>query len=112
MNAVPPGVERNHPLARLTTVRTGGPGDFFARADSAERLTVLLGWADREQIAVGVVGSGSNLLIADAGFRGLVMKLDGALARIEQGKVKKVHDRTLKSIAARLQVTPEDLETF
>ena len=84
MNAVPRGVERNHPLARLTTVRTGGPGDFFARADSAERLAELLGWADRKQIAVGVVGSGSNLLIADAGFRGLVMKLDGALARIEQ----------------------------
>jgi UDP-N-acetylmuramate dehydrogenase len=84
MSAVPHGVERNHPLARLTTVRTGGPGDFFARADSAERLAELLGWADREQIAVGVVGSGSNLLIADAGFRGLVMKLDGALARIEQ----------------------------
>jgi UDP-N-acetylenolpyruvoylglucosamine reductase len=84
MNGVPPGIERNHPLARLTTVRTGGLGDFFARADSAERLAELLGWADREQIAVGVVGSGSNLLIADAGFRGLVMKLDGALARIEQ----------------------------
>jgi UDP-N-acetylenolpyruvoylglucosamine reductase len=84
MNAVPAGVERNHPLARLTTVRTSGPGDFFARADSAERLADLLGWADREEIAVGVVGSGSNLLIADAGFRGLVMKLDGALARIEQ----------------------------
>jgi UDP-N-acetylenolpyruvoylglucosamine reductase len=84
MSGVPPGVERDHPLARLTTVRTGGPGDFFARADSAERLAELLGWADREQIAVGVVGSGSNLLIADAGFRGLVMKLDGALARIEQ----------------------------
>jgi UDP-N-acetylenolpyruvoylglucosamine reductase len=84
VSAVPPGVERNHPLARLTTVRTGGSGDFFARADSTERLAELLGWADREQIAVGVVGSGSNLLIADAGFRGLVMKLDGALATIEQ----------------------------
>jgi UDP-N-acetylenolpyruvoylglucosamine reductase len=84
VSVVPPGVERNHPLARLTTVRTGGSGDFFARADSTERLAELLGWADREQIAVGVVGSGSNLLIADAGFRGLVMKLDGALAGIEQ----------------------------
>jgi UDP-N-acetylenolpyruvoylglucosamine reductase len=84
VSAVPTDLERNHPLARLTTVRTGGPADFFARADSAERLAELLGWADRGQIAVGVVGSGSNLLIADAGFRGLVMKLDGALARIEQ----------------------------
>ena len=84
MSAVPEGVERDHPLARLTTVRTGGRGDFFARPDSADRLAELLAWADEHQIAVGVVGSGSNLLIADAGFRGLVMKLDGALATIEQ----------------------------
>jgi UDP-N-acetylenolpyruvoylglucosamine reductase len=84
VSALPDGVERDYPLARLTTVRTGGPGDFFARPDSLDRLLELLGWADSEQIAVGVVGSGSNLLIADAGFRGLVMKLDGALATIEQ----------------------------
>jgi UDP-N-acetylenolpyruvoylglucosamine reductase len=81
---VPHGVEQNYPLARLTTVRTGGPGDFYARPDSVERVVELLAWAEVEQIAVGVVGSGSNLLIADAGFRGLVMKLDGALATIEQ----------------------------
>ena len=83
MTEPPPGVERDYPLARLTTVRTGGPGDFYARPESVERLVELLGWADDAQIAVGVVGSGSNLLIADAGFRGLVMKLDGALATIE-----------------------------
>jgi UDP-N-acetylenolpyruvoylglucosamine reductase len=81
---VPEGVERDYPLARLTTVRTGGQGDFYARPDSVERVVELLAWADAGQIAVGVVGSGSNLLIADAGFRGLVMKLDGALAKIEQ----------------------------
>jgi UDP-N-acetylenolpyruvoylglucosamine reductase len=84
VSGVPPGVERDYPLARLTTIRTGGSGDYYARPDSLERLLELLAWAEREQIAVGVVGSGSNLLIADAGFRGLVMKLDGALATIEQ----------------------------
>ena len=84
MSALPDGVERDYPLERLTTVRTGGPGDYYARPDSLEWLLELLAWADAEQIAVGVVGSGSNLLIADAGFRGLVMKLDGALATIEQ----------------------------
>ncbi len=80
----PAGIERDHPLARLTTVRTGGRGDYFARPDTPERLAELMAWADREQLAVGVVGSGSNLLIADDGFRGLVLKLDGALATIEQ----------------------------
>jgi UDP-N-acetylmuramate dehydrogenase len=82
--SVPAGVERDHPLRRLTTVRTGGHADWFARPDSPERLAQLLAWADAAGLAVGVVGSGSNLLIADAGFRGLVMKLDGALATIEQ----------------------------
>jgi UDP-N-acetylenolpyruvoylglucosamine reductase len=80
----PDGVERDYPLARLTTIRTGGPADFFARPDSPERLAALLAWAQDERIAVGVVGSGSNLLVADAGFRGLAMKLVGSLAAIEQ----------------------------
>jgi UDP-N-acetylmuramate dehydrogenase len=80
----PAGVERDYPLARLTTIRTGGPADFFARPDTPERLSELLAWADAEGIAVGVVGSGSNLLVADAGYRGLVLKLDGSLSTIEQ----------------------------
>ena len=80
--SAPEGVQRDFPLARLTTVRTGGPADFYARPDTPERLAALLAWTDVEGIEVGVVGSGSNLLVADAGFRGLVMKLDGALASI------------------------------
>ncbi|HYU59657.1 MAG TPA: UDP-N-acetylmuramate dehydrogenase [Solirubrobacterales bacterium] len=81
---VPDGVERDYPLARLTTVRTGGPADFFARASSEDRLVELLRWAAREGLAVGVVGSGSNLLVADDGFRGVVLKLDDELAAIER----------------------------
>ena len=80
----PAGLQHDFPLARLTTVRTGGPADFYARPDSAERLAELLEWTIIEGIEVGVVGSGSNLLVADAGFRGLVMKLDGALASVER----------------------------
>jgi UDP-N-acetylenolpyruvoylglucosamine reductase len=83
LSAPPPGVEAEFDLARLTTVRTGGPADFFARGDSTERLRELIAWAAEEGVEVGVVGSGSNLLIADEGFRGLVIKLDGALAAIE-----------------------------
>ena len=84
MSALPEGVEADYPLARLTTIRTGGPADFFARPDSVDRLAGLLAWAKEGGIEVGVVGSGSNLLVADAGFRGLVVKLDGSLAAIEQ----------------------------
>jgi UDP-N-acetylenolpyruvoylglucosamine reductase len=84
VTAAPEGIEADYPLARLTTIRTGGPADFFARPESTDRLSGLLAWAADEAIEVGVVGSGSNLLVADAGFRGLVVKLNGSLAAIEQ----------------------------
>jgi UDP-N-acetylenolpyruvoylglucosamine reductase len=80
----PNGVERDYPLARLTTVRTGGDADWFAAADDAEALVELLRWAEGEGLAVGVIGSGSNLLVADDGFHGIAIKLDGDLATIER----------------------------
>jgi UDP-N-acetylenolpyruvoylglucosamine reductase len=80
----PAGLRKDYPLERLTTVRTGGPADWFARPGDMDDLLDLLRWADAEGIEVGVVGSGSNLLISDNGFRGLVLKLDEDLATIEQ----------------------------
>jgi UDP-N-acetylenolpyruvoylglucosamine reductase len=80
---VPEGVQRDFPLSRLTTIRTGGPAEYFARVDGVDRLEGLLKWAAKSGLEVGAVGSGSNLLIADPGVRGLVVKLDGQLARIE-----------------------------
>lgn len=78
----PPGVQPDHPLARLTTVRTGGSAEYFARASDAGELQELLAWAAGEGLQLNVVGSGSNLLIADAGVAGLVVKLSGELAAI------------------------------
>ena len=83
MSDPPQGVQRDFPLARLTTIRTGGPAEFFARAGSIGALERLLAWAAAESLEVGVVGSGSNLLIADTGVRGLVLKLDRELSTIE-----------------------------
>ncbi len=84
MSALPEGVQRDFPLAGLTTVRAGGEADWFARPGSEAELLALLIWADEEGLALGVVGSGSNLLVADAGFRGLAVKLDGQLATIQR----------------------------
>lgn len=82
MNAIPIGVERDHPLARLTTIRTGGVADYFARPTGSNGVVELLAWAESLNLGVGVIGSGSNLLVADSGFRGLVIKLDGHLSEI------------------------------
>jgi UDP-N-acetylmuramate dehydrogenase len=80
--SVPAGVKRDYPLARLTTVRTGGSGELFARAGSEAQLVELLAWAAGAGLMVAVVGSGSNLLVADEGVAGLVVKLDRELADI------------------------------
>jgi UDP-N-acetylenolpyruvoylglucosamine reductase len=82
MSSPPTGVERDFSLARLTTVRTGGDAEWFARPRDAELLGELLAWAAEEGLAIGIIGSGSNLLVADEGVRGLVLKLDGELAAV------------------------------
>jgi UDP-N-acetylmuramate dehydrogenase len=77
-----PNVQADFPLARLTTVKTGGAAQWFARASSEARLLELLAWGQAQSLAVNVVGSGSNLLVADEGVPGLVVKLDRELASI------------------------------
>ncbi len=83
MSDLPAGVQREYSLARLTTIRTGGSAELFARPGTLEELERLVVWAAAEELQVGVVGSGSNLLIADAGVSGLVVKLDKELSKIE-----------------------------
>jgi UDP-N-acetylenolpyruvoylglucosamine reductase len=80
----PEGVEHDYPLSRLTTVRAGGSADFFARPESEQGVIELLSWAEEQGLPVGVVGSGSNLLVSDDGFHGLVMKLSGELTEVER----------------------------
>jgi UDP-N-acetylmuramate dehydrogenase len=82
VSAPPQGVQRDFPLARLTTVRTGGSADWLARPATDDSLVEVLRWAESEGLAVGLIGSGSNLLVADDGFHGLAIKLDGDLAEV------------------------------
>lgn len=77
---LPAGVEAGASLARLTTVRAGGVAEYFARVDDLDHLVSLLQWADARDLPIAAIGSGSNLLVADAGVTGLVVRLDGPLA--------------------------------
>jgi len=79
-----PETQRDFPLERLTTIRIGGPADHYAEPSSEQDLVALLAWAGGQGLAIGMVGSGSNLLVADSGFRGLVLKLKGPLAEVER----------------------------
>jgi UDP-N-acetylenolpyruvoylglucosamine reductase len=71
------------PLARYTTLGTGGPARWFARPESADELRELLAWARDEGVAAEAIGLGSNLLVHDEGVDALVLKLGGELARAE-----------------------------
>lgn len=67
------------PLAPLTSFRIGGPADLFLEPDSMEDLGAVA-LAHRETgVAVGIVGKGSNILVSDGGFRGLVIRMGRGL---------------------------------
>ena len=68
-------VSEHRALASLTTYRVGGEAEFFAEPHHEEMLGALLARARAENIPVRVLGHGANLLVSDAGVRGLVIRL-------------------------------------
>jgi len=83
MMALPAGIERDVALRRFTTIGTGGPAAFLGEPANDQALVDMLRWAQDTEQPIAVIGLGSNLLPADTGFDGLVLRLDGELARIE-----------------------------
>lgn len=65
----------NEPLAPYTWFRLGGPAEYFAEPTSVEELGELVRRCRQNQIPVRLLGGGSNLLVRDAGVRGLVLRL-------------------------------------
>jgi UDP-N-acetylmuramate dehydrogenase len=76
-------VKEHVELSRYTTLGTGGPARWFDTPERVEELVERLAWAAAEGLGAAVVGLGSNLLVADEGFPGVVLKLGGELARAE-----------------------------
>ncbi len=64
------------PLGPMTWYNIGGSADVFAQPDNPEQLAVLVNRCYETGTGVYVLGSGANLLVADAGVRGVVVKLD------------------------------------
>jgi UDP-N-acetylenolpyruvoylglucosamine reductase len=76
-------LEERVPLARMTTIGTGGPARWLGRPQTLAELEELLRWAAGEGLPVTTVGLGSNLLAADDGVEGLVLRLEGELATVD-----------------------------
>ncbi|HVK04835.1 MAG TPA: FAD-binding protein, partial [Armatimonadaceae bacterium] len=71
-----PEIQENVPLGPRTTLGVGGPARCFASAASEEELRGALAWAGERGLPAFVLGGGSNLVVSDAGFEGLVVRVD------------------------------------
>ncbi len=76
------GVRPGQALARLSTLRIGGPAELFVEVGSERALVALLQEIGRRRLPFQLLGLGSNVLIPDAGLPGIVARLGGELKRI------------------------------
>jgi UDP-N-acetylmuramate dehydrogenase len=83
-----PNVRFDEPMARHTSLRIGGPADALVYPESEAQLKAILQWTRHTRTPYLVIGAGTNLLVRDAGIRGLVIHLErlaGTLAWEPQG---------------------------
>jgi len=74
-------VQRNARLAPLTTFKVGGPADWLLDARSPDDITRAIQLAHEHRVPVTMLGGGSNVLVAEAGVRGLVLRIHGGDVR-------------------------------
>jgi UDP-N-acetylmuramate dehydrogenase len=89
----PDRVRSHHPLAPFTTLRVGGPADWFIETRSSDEIVTALKLAHEGAVPVTMLGGGSNVLISDAGIRGLVIRTRG-------GEVRQTANDRIKADAA------------
>ena len=69
-------------MSRHTSFRIGGPADYFVEPASVDELAGVLSLARQEKVPFFIVGNGSNLLVSDEGFRGMIVHTGGSLRSI------------------------------
>ena len=68
-------VKKDEPMKSHTTVRVGGPADYFVTPHTKEEIRQVIRLCKEEEIPFAVLGNGSNLLVGDKGFRGVIIQL-------------------------------------
>lgn len=76
-------VKLNEPLSKHTTFKIGGPAEYFIIANSTDDLVALLKIAEENDIRYFILGGGSNTLVSDEGFEGMVIKVNNNSMKIE-----------------------------
>ncbi|MFR7443806.1 MAG: FAD-binding protein [Sellimonas intestinalis] len=68
-------VKVQEPMAKHTTFRLGGTADYYVMPKSEEEIRALISLCKREEVPYYIVGNGSNLLVSDAGYRGVIIAI-------------------------------------
>jgi UDP-N-acetylmuramate dehydrogenase len=76
-------VRFKEPLAFHTSLRIGGPAEFFIVPQDLDDVRYALAFAEHEDLPAVVIGGGNNVLVSDRGIQGVVIKLQGILGRAE-----------------------------
>jgi UDP-N-acetylmuramate dehydrogenase len=98
---------RDVPLSDLTTYRVGGPAALFIKVEDSSIFSSILRGLQKFPIPVLLIGNGSNLLISDEGFKGIVLKLGNSFETIE------IKETTVKAGAsAKLPVVARETVKF
>jgi UDP-N-acetylmuramate dehydrogenase len=71
------------PMSRHTTFRIGGPADYFLLPDSCQKIAGILEICREEELPYFILGNGSNLLVSDAGYRGVIIQIYRGMNQVE-----------------------------
>jgi UDP-N-acetylmuramate dehydrogenase len=82
-----PNIKENVLLKNFTTFRIGGPAKYFLVAKKKEELIKAISLAKKLKIPFFIFGGGSNLLVADEGFKGLIIKIQNSKFKIQNSKI-------------------------
>lgn len=84
-------IQENISLKEYTTFRIGGPARFFCIVTNEDELIEAIGFSKKNKVPYFILGGGSNILVSDAGFPGIVIKMEmKGIAFEEQGNLVKV----------------------
>jgi len=82
-----PNIQKNIPLAKYTTLKVGGPAKYFFVAKNKEDLVKGVKAAKRFKLSLFILGGGSNILIGNKGFKGLVIKNEARNFEIKNNRI-------------------------
>ena len=75
-------IKTKEPLNRYTTFRIGGEADFMAEPEKPEQIAELVDLCKEENVPFFIMGNGSNLLVSDNGYRGMIIHIAEGMSRI------------------------------